>query len=390
MIGDDLFFDLENTESNTYQLPIQASEGVSQPVLSHAICLANVDEEKLNTQEHFDSDSVFFVCDNASTGHICNDSSLFVGELQASSCQLITATSSSICIQEGTVKLRLTDDDGKIHIFILADCIYHPESPVNILSTRRLAESFPDADGNLDKTMRICSHYSLHTIIWDQEKFTKTFPTPVLGLPELLFIGGFSLYHSYCIQIKSFYNHSPGAVDSPSNLIEDDKSPLHQVDDGSANCLHFPLQGSVRFNDGNSDMDQAIYLGPVQEGNQVKHRIQCSKAQEYLVDKEHLQSDELPDMARMPISAEDFAAATKNLTAKDQIYQIAHPTTLDADQQELYALHSYSHGGKRTNTTKTSRPEGQTACLYVLHFWHGPQVRLAYQKETRLHSMTNR
>ena len=120
LIDHDLFFDLENTKNNTYQLLTQASEGVSQPVLSHAICLVNVDEVKLNTQEHFDSDSVFFVCNNASTGHICNDASLFVGKLKASSRQLVTTTSSSICIQEGTVKLRLMDDDGKIVDLIIS------------------------------------------------------------------------------------------------------------------------------------------------------------------------------------------------------------------------------------------------------------------------------
>jgi hypothetical protein len=34
---------------------------------------ADVDSEQLNTQTHFDTDSVFFVCDNSTTEHICND-----------------------------------------------------------------------------------------------------------------------------------------------------------------------------------------------------------------------------------------------------------------------------------------------------------------------------
>jgi hypothetical protein len=34
---------------------------------------AEVDSEQLNTQTHFDTDSVFFVCDNSTTEHICND-----------------------------------------------------------------------------------------------------------------------------------------------------------------------------------------------------------------------------------------------------------------------------------------------------------------------------
>jgi hypothetical protein len=39
---------------------------------------ADVDSEQLNTQTRFDTDSVFFVCDNSTTGHICNDIQKFV------------------------------------------------------------------------------------------------------------------------------------------------------------------------------------------------------------------------------------------------------------------------------------------------------------------------
>ena len=35
--------------------------------------LADADLERLNTQVPFDTDSIFFVCDNSTTGHICNN-----------------------------------------------------------------------------------------------------------------------------------------------------------------------------------------------------------------------------------------------------------------------------------------------------------------------------
>jgi hypothetical protein len=34
---------------------------------------ADADSEKINTQIHFDTDSIFFVCNNSTTGHICNN-----------------------------------------------------------------------------------------------------------------------------------------------------------------------------------------------------------------------------------------------------------------------------------------------------------------------------
>jgi hypothetical protein len=52
------------------------SEGAN--TLGFTTSLADVDTEQLNTQVHFDTDSLFFVCDNSTTGHICNDIWKFV------------------------------------------------------------------------------------------------------------------------------------------------------------------------------------------------------------------------------------------------------------------------------------------------------------------------
>ncbi len=71
------------------------------------------------------------------------------------------------CLQEGTVKIRLIDDAGTQHIFILDNCLYHPESPVNVLSMRRLAEKFLDADGGLHYKM---NHIPLPVMITLAEK----------------------------------------------------------------------------------------------------------------------------------------------------------------------------------------------------------------------------
>jgi len=162
---------------------------------------ADVDTEQLNTQVHFDTDSSFFVCDNSTTGHICNNIRKFVPcSIQQTNKNLTTANGTGSCLQEGTVKIRLIDDAGTQHIFILDNCLYHPESWVNLLSTRCLAEKFLDADGNPDKETCIESRYSTHVLTWSFGQFKKTFPTPVSGLPELLFDEGFRAYKSFCMQ----------------------------------------------------------------------------------------------------------------------------------------------------------------------------------------------
>jgi hypothetical protein len=65
---------------------------------------ADVHPEQLNTQTHFDTDLVFFVCDNSTTGHICNDIQKFVpGTLQQTNKSLMTANGTGPCLQEETV-----------------------------------------------------------------------------------------------------------------------------------------------------------------------------------------------------------------------------------------------------------------------------------------------
>jgi hypothetical protein len=58
---------------------------------------------------------------------------------------------------------------------------------VNLLSTRHLAEKFLDTDDNSDKETRNESKYSTDVLTWSFGQFKKPFPTPVSGLPELLF-----------------------------------------------------------------------------------------------------------------------------------------------------------------------------------------------------------
>jgi hypothetical protein len=58
------------------------SSGVSDGVNLHgfAVSFADVDSEQLNMQVHFDTDSIFFVYDDSTTGHICNDIWKFIPE----------------------------------------------------------------------------------------------------------------------------------------------------------------------------------------------------------------------------------------------------------------------------------------------------------------------
>ncbi len=91
-----------------------------------------------------DTDSSFWVCDNLATGHICNDKSLFSGELVPSIYVVGAATGTSKPTLMGTVILCTTDDNGKKHTFMLTHMNYMPKLPVTLLSTWVLSKQYVD------------------------------------------------------------------------------------------------------------------------------------------------------------------------------------------------------------------------------------------------------
>ena len=163
--GDSSYFsDVSSFTSEVFERDIKYTLGSLHGCTSSFM---DGDLEKLNTQIHFDTDLVFFVCDNSTTGHICNDIQKFIpGTLRQTNKSLTTANRTGPCLQEGTVRLHLNDDNGVKHIFILDNCLYHPNSPVNLLLTRQLAEKYINEHGNPDKQTRIESQYSTHVLTW--------------------------------------------------------------------------------------------------------------------------------------------------------------------------------------------------------------------------------
>ena len=57
--------------------------------------------------------------------------------------------------------------------------------------------------GNPDEETRIKYRYSTHTLTWCFGIYKKTFPTPISGLPELIFDEGFTKYKSFLSQVGS-------------------------------------------------------------------------------------------------------------------------------------------------------------------------------------------
>jgi hypothetical protein len=141
----------------------------------------------------FDTGSSFWVCDNAATGHICKVKSLFSGDLVPLIYVVSTANGINSPTLMGNVKLHLRDNKGNKHEFNLTNLNYMPNSPVNLLPVRQLAEQYPNENGTPDQNgAGIDFSYDSHMLYWNKKQISKTLPSADLGLPECIFNTGYT------------------------------------------------------------------------------------------------------------------------------------------------------------------------------------------------------
>ena len=83
-------------------------------------------------------DKHLFGTDNCATHHVCNDRSLFVGEIPSLSNVGIRGIGGvAAAAGIGTINFSLTSEDGHKDDIILNNVIYQPDCPKNLLSNTR-------------------------------------------------------------------------------------------------------------------------------------------------------------------------------------------------------------------------------------------------------------
>ncbi len=98
------------------------------------------------------------------------------------------------------------------------------------------------------------------------------------------------------------------------------------------------INETVIFNDGNGITREVTYLGPVLTDGILKHKIRTWNDIDFLVDGILLSSLDLPDLATIPVTVEQYAVELPKLTIL-QLEQISNPQTLHNDQRKLMNLH---------------------------------------------------
>ncbi len=159
---------------------------------------------------------------------------------------------------------------------------YLPNSPVNILSLRCLAELYPDDAGHPDRTgTGISSGYDSHTLYWDSVRFSKTFHTPSSGLPECLFSSGYSKLDVFSTMMSKVYDDTINwafaskdklrdlaQVAKGYSIIDEDGGIVHMNGDDMTlnaplmltNLISFFTGMYLRYNDGKGTQDVVNFL----------------------------------------------------------------------------------------------------------------------------------
>ena len=315
--------------------------------LSHALVTALATSDKdtggSSSVATFDSASSFWVCDNSATGHVCNSKSMYHGPMVPSIYAISTATGCSDELLMGTVVLTLRCDEGTEHTFVLKNVVYMESSPVNILSTRRLSELFPDGSGAIDtEGTGVSSFFEQHELIWNHRKYKRTFRTASSGLPECLFNTGYSNFVAYTTSLSIHYNDTLTCTKaSKPNVIEYSEGDL--VDLSSDETISFLDGMKLILNDGSGSKSLVTFVGVESEdGTQRKCKVLKDDGTITLVTQECLHFPENPDIASIPQTSEDYCRDCETVSEAD-LKSVLQPQHLSPLQEEMMGYHIRLH-----------------------------------------------
>ena len=276
---------------------------------------------------------------------------------------------------QGSCHIYIKDDSGKVVPLTLHNALYFPDSPVNIISISRLADSYDDDEGTFVKTTRFQSEFS-----WDFGKHFKTISHGESRIPEInvsTASDGWTTFYTFSnmlqrsLYISSVFNattcvpcdNSDSPTNAPAVYVSDDESvasttspvevssPSH--DEGIDPPIDEPIIGPYAswqpgdkltyFRDGHSDNVVVEKLIIADDNLSIKYSIRLSDGRTIESTKEFLRDQDDDDIFSFPQTLEEYQSKASELEPAD-LHKIMHPVTLTPLEQELMdSHHSLQH-----------------------------------------------
>ena len=347
------------------------SSPVSFTTITTAFSTKDAVSTHIQGRVSFDSDLIQFVLDNCANVHIINDRELFESIVATSMSGVATIGGDPLTPQgQGSCHIYIKDDSGKVVPLTLHNALYFPDSPVNIISISRLADSYDDDEGTFVKTTRFQSEFS-----WDFGKHFKTISHGESRIPEInvsTASDGWTTFYTFSnmlqrsLYISSVFNattcvpcdNSDSPTNAPAVYVSDDESvasttspvevssPSH--DEGIDPPIDEPTIGPYAswqpgdkltyFRDGHSDNVVVEKLIIADDNLSIKYSIRLSDGRTIESTKEFLRDQDDDDIFSFPQTLEEYRSKASELEPAD-LHKIMHPVTLTPLEQEFMDSH---------------------------------------------------
>ena len=313
----------------------------SLPATEQLVCttVLNIDDRVRGKESvHFDTDSKSAVCDNSANVHVCNQKSMYVGELRPIESHKVATIGGKGHSPAGigTVKWSWNDDCGHKHEYLVENVLFFPQSPINILSVTEFAKQLNDKEGTGIDTKQLRSRF-----YWDQNKYFLTIHHPPSNLPE------FSINEGFCvsmlcqamlakvINVKSHSKHSCCFIKFDDDCVRDSESHVLTTD---VKQELFEVGETLFYaKEGWSGLVKVKSLA-LDENGVLRIVVMNSNGEDITTTREFLRSPGNPDIGWIPTSVPEYQSSAKEISDEDMT-KITSPVHLSPLQQEFLSVH---------------------------------------------------
>jgi len=149
----------------------------------------------------FDTDSFPILVDNCCSASITNDLQDFIAPPRTTSTTIEGYSGKSTATKIGTVKWKIKDDKGKVHIILLPGTYYAPAGKYKLLCPQHWAQTANDNTPQPDGTYCV-TYASKIVMFWAQRQYKKTIPLVSNNVGILYSASGIRKYTRTCTQYE--------------------------------------------------------------------------------------------------------------------------------------------------------------------------------------------
>ena len=323
---------IDDLDSN----PIPNSKGDLSTRKVHAYTASR--EGESSDTSTFDSDGVTFVIDNSANCIICNDRTLFVGELTSQRTEVNTSNGINSPQWKGTLRVQFTDDNGETTQYDLPEVVFDPNSPFNIMGIPELGRFFGRQEGvpdNDEDGTWIKSSATKSVFTWDNGTHTRTFYHSERRLPELVLGTGFSYFSSFCTRVRRHYDDNVQYAFSSAYTFIDPETP--DTPAVISPIKEYALGSPLVYKDGKGNHEAVVYEGVSADGN--RHIVRTSDGAKVVTPESHIQDMNQADLTNVPTTPLEYCQEIGKGLTKEEVQSLVYPRVLSPLQQEFMSWH---------------------------------------------------